>query len=407
MSAVIPGRFPSSAHAGREAAWRRRLRTLVLAAMSAVLGRVLYRLCLGAWPTPDEARLFAAGLRDRSTPLPPCCRAMLNVPAAQLQLSRVLLVDMLRRGAIVSPPVPGIRGAWQAQHALPVQSGNPMVFWQGPPIAFLHLEKTAGISLATLLTDMFHPAQIDPDPCRTLAPHVATPFAGRPPAAIRRYALIYGHYDLPSLRRLDAGRIVITMLRDPVERILSLYYYWRSIDLTVLPSGGSFPAVAMAHRCSLLEFLETDSPVVRDHIDNFYVRRLTGLYGTGAQADRVTDSPSLALSAALTGLRQIDFVGVTEEMAAGVAALGSFLGFTPPAVLPRANMAATNAATGGGVFHAVDRENLTPAHWRTLTRLTRLDAVVYRAACERWTQFGGTLPPRYGDRLAVRYPGAA
>jgi hypothetical protein len=372
-----------------------------------MLGRVLYRLCLGAWPNAAEARQFTAGLRDQSTPLPPCCRAMLTVPAAQIQLGRVLLLDMVRRGAIRPPELFDIGGAGPAPNVLPAQSGNPLTFWHGPPIAFLHLEKTAGVSLAKLLTDMFHPAQIDPDPHRTLPPHVAAPFAGRPANEIRRHALVYGHYDLPSLRRLDAGRIVITMLRNPVERILSLYYYWRSIDLARLRGSASYPAVEMAHRCGLLEFLGAASPVVRNHIDNFYVRRLTGQYGTDSHCDRVQDAPSLALSAALQGLRQVDFVGVTEEMEASVAALGAFLGFTPPSTIPRANMAATNAAMNGGVFRDVAREALTPAHWRHLARLTRLDAVVYRTACDRLKQFGGKVPARYGDRIVAFYPGAA
>jgi hypothetical protein len=370
------------------------MRALALAVSSPVLARALYRLCLGVWPNAAEARQFAAGLRDRTTKLPPCCRAMLTVPAAQVLLGRVLLTDMVRRGTLGPASSFESNGASQAQSIVPELSGNPLAFWHGPPIAFLHMEKTAGISLAKLLTDRFHPAQIDPDPHRTLPPHLFTPFAGRPAAAIRRHALLYGHYDLPSLRQLDAGRIIVTMLRDPVARILSLYYYWRSIDLSALRGSVSFPAVAMAHRCGLLEFLSADAPVLRDHIDNIYVRRLTGLYSADARSDRVTDAPNLALSAALKGLRKIDFVGVTEAMAPSVAALGAFLGFTPPAAIPRVNMAVTNAAAGG-VFRTVEREALTPAHWRHLARLTRLDAVVYRAACDRFTQFGGAISADY------------
>jgi len=41
----------------------------------------------------------------------------------------------------------------------------------------------------------------------------------RPPTAIRRPALVYGLYDLPSARQFDAGRLVVTMFRDPAARI--------------------------------------------------------------------------------------------------------------------------------------------------------------------------------------------
>jgi hypothetical protein len=399
MTVVVSNRrFLPSEPSSRKFAQRPRALGLAVAALLA--GRLLYRLCLGRWPSAAEAQLFTAGLRDRDTPLPPCCRAMLNVPAAQVQLARMLLLDMVQRG-VIAPAHPG------QPIALPTQSGNPLTFWRGPSIAFLHLEKTAGTTLSTVLTDQFHPAQIDPDPDRTAAPHMAAPFARRPASTIRRHALIYGHYDLPALKRLDAGRIVITMLREPASRILSLYYFWRSIDLDSVRGDVSFGAVAMAHRCSLLDFLRCDIPSVRDHIDNLYVRRLTGFYGTGNAIDRVAEAPNQALSLALQGLQRIDFVGVTEEMERSLAALGAFLGFARPDAIPRENAAATNAATAGGVFSPVPRETLTPAHRRHLSQLTQLDDVVYRAARERLALYGGQCRPLHGKELIAGYFGAA
>jgi hypothetical protein len=110
---------------------------------------------------------------------------------------------------------------------------------------------------------------------------------------------------------------------------------------------------------------------------------------------------------ALRGLRQIDFVGVTEEMALSVAGLGACLGFIPPATIPQENTASANATMANGVFRAVPREPLTPAHWRQLGRLSRLDAVLYRIACDRLATHGGVSPHRHADQLASDYPGAA
>ena len=405
MAATMPNPHCLPSLAPDAKGFGQRLRTLALAAVGPLAGRLLYRLCLGTWPSASDARLFTAGLRDRTTPLPPCCRALLYVPTAQVQLARLLLLDMVRRGAI--PPAESSPQAGPVPMAVPAHSGNPLNFWRGPPIAFLHLEKTAGVSLSTLLTAMFHPGQIDPDPHRTAAPHMVAPFAGRAMSAIRRHALVYGHYDLPALQRLDAGRVVITMLRDPTARILSLYYFWRSIDLDSVRDAVSFDAVAMAHRCNLLDFLRCDIPSVRDHIDNVYVRRLTGFYGTGSAVDRVTDTPNQALSLALRGLRRIDFVGVTEEMGRSIAALGAYLGFTPPELIPCENAAATNAAARSGVFRRIPHEALTAAHRLHLSQLTQLDDVVYRVARERLALYGGQCRPRYGNDLIAGYSGAA
>ena len=193
---------------------------------------------------------------------------------------------------------------------------------------------------------------------------------------------------------------MVTMLRDPAERILSLYYYWRSIELGAVPVSASHAAVRTAHRFGLLEFLETDDPVVRDHIDNLYVRRLTGWYATGARPDPVRHAPEAALSAALAGLRQFDFVGITEQMAASVSALGGVLGFQPPDTIPRENVTAANMASGG-VFRTVPHETLTPAHWRQLGRLTRLDSVIYRVACDRFEAHRGLGARRRSSSPAV------
>ena len=392
MLAALSPRGISHALGRTHAALLRIPRRLIRASAAPLLGRVLYRLCLGAWPSRPELQLFNQGLRDGQTPLPPCCRAMLNVPAARVQISRVVLLDMVRSGAIIPGDPFDHPVAAAGPATLPPQSGNPLSFWHGPPVAFLHLEKTGGVSLAKLLTDMFHPHQIDPDPRRTLAPHVAPPFAGRSLDGIRRHPLVFGHYDLPSLQRLDPNRTLVTMLRNPVERILSLYYYWRSIDLGAVPVSASHAAVRTAHRCGLLEFLETDDPAVRNHIDNLYVRRLTGGYATGARPDPVRQAPEAGLSAALAGLGQFDFVGITEQMGASVSALGDLLGFQPPDTIPQENVTAANMASGG-VFRAVPRETLTPAHWRQLGRLTRLDAVIYRVATDRFEVHRG-----YGAR---------
>lgn len=332
-------------------------------------GRLLYRVCLGHWPISGENQLFTIALADRSSPLPPIMRAMLRVPTGRVALGSAMMTDMAMRGRIAGAE-PG--------RAFPAQCGNPFAFWDGPPISFLHLEKTAGVSMTILLTGLFYPEQIDRDPYRTLAPHTSKPFAGRSLTKINRRGLVYGHYDLPALRQLTSDRVIVTLLRDPVRRLISLYYYWRNTDLSGLRDDASFAAVEMTHHCTLLEFLGSEALVVRNHIDNLYARRLTGFYGS-VHNDLLVDAPDRALSAALAGLNTIDFVGITEQMSESVEALGAYLGFAPPATIPWQN-----------TTEVVQHEPLTPAHWQHLTRLTRFDAIIYRAGLDRLAH-GGTI----------------
>lgn len=43
----------------------------------------------------------------------------------------------------------------------------------------------------------------------------------------RRYRVIYGHIGTAWNDVLGPGRKWMTILRDPVDRVLSQYYYWR------------------------------------------------------------------------------------------------------------------------------------------------------------------------------------
>lgn len=356
------------------------LRQASLAVTASLFAKPLFRLCLGRWPQPGELAAFRTGLCDQDIPLPPACRAILSAPDASLQISRLALLDMVRDKRIEVHNTLDIAGAVGGLF-VPPASGNPLNFWRGPPVAFLHIEKTAGSSLVNLLTDLFHPFQIDPDPQRTAAPHVVEPFADRPAAEIRRHPLIFGHYDLPSLRRLDPSRLIVTMLRDPASRILSSYYYWRSVHPDFVANTTGETTLRIAHRSTLLEFLHHPDPLLRNYLDNLYVRRLTGLYASQT-GDALEQAPEAALQTALDGLLGLDFVGITERLSHSVTALAARLGFTPPDELSSTNITETNHLNGArGTFRHVPRETLTDAHRERLAHLTRLDRIVYDTAC--------------------------
>ncbi len=123
-----------------------------------------------------------------------------------------------------------------------------------------------------MLSAQFHPLQIDADLRRAFPPHVLTPLPPFLLDRVRRCALVWGHYDVPSIRRLGADRFTFTLLREPKARIVSLYRYWRGQAALDLGWNGMNQPVLAAQRLSLAEFLATDDPWILDYIDNFYVR---------------------------------------------------------------------------------------------------------------------------------------
>ncbi len=350
------------------------VRRAVMSAISAVFGGGLFRLCLGRWPDAGERVLFKAGLCDGGTPMPALLRAMHAVPASRLQISRLLLFGLMRDGRLSPPPL--------EFGTMPIapQVGNPLSFWEGPKVSFLHLEKTAGTALANALTERFHPLQIDPDPHRTMPPHLRSAFPTPALGAIRDRKLVWGHYDLPSLLRLGSDRVIVTMLREPTARILSLYRYWRSVEPALLEPFGN-DGVKLAHRFDLVGFLRHEDPFLRDSIDNLYVRRLTGFYSSGS-ADRLAADPAGSLELARRALGRLAFVGVIERMEESLAGLSASLG-APLLELQADNISEANASARPGLFRPVEQATITPEIAIELDRLTSLDRVIYAECLAR------------------------
>ena len=342
--------------------------------VAGAVGRLVLRTMLGRWPDAAELVAFRAGLDAGSHGLPPLLRACAYVPAAGPLLSRSMLLSA-QRGSAADPTRPGRPAALAAAQMM----GDPLTIWRGPRLRFLHLEKTAGSSLINVLAAQFHPLQIDADPDRNYPPHERRPFPHASYAAQRDAALVWGHYDLPSLRRLDAGSEAFTLcvFREPGQRILSLYYYWRANQ------ADQAATVRCARETGLLAFLRTRDPLIVNYIDNLYVRRLTGLYATAA-ADPVAQTPDDALDAALACLSTLDFVGMSGRLDDSLALLGKRIGFTPPLHTPQVNVLARSERNSVLPYRPTPRETVTPEIAAELERLTRLDRVLYRQVEQRF-----------------------
>ena len=106
------------------------------------------------------------------------------------------------------------------------------------PVVFLHIPKTAGTTLKGVLSRAYegYPVAF----LRNYGGEIAA-FARRPAAERARYALAAGHVPWAG-RGLIPGARVITMLRDPVERFLSVYFYNRrapeSLHYKAINEGG-------------------------------------------------------------------------------------------------------------------------------------------------------------------------
>src|SRR5262245_43916521 len=87
---------------------------------------------------------------------------------------------------------------------------------------FLHIPKTAGTTFRTLLESRFRPEEVCPVYGRR-------ELAGLAPGALDSYRLFRGHlgFLLPAV--LGRPLTILTLLREPVSTVVSMYHFFRRL----------------------------------------------------------------------------------------------------------------------------------------------------------------------------------
>jgi Sulfotransferase family. len=178
-------------------------------------------------------------------------------------------------------------------------------------IAFLHVPKTAGTTLNSILSREYAPdecyeimmrgmAWIPPRAAILRRPLISLSKVFRLRTAVRtrrELRLVHGHFDLSIAKHLPGDTRFFTLLRDPVERAISHYYHYRRRAIDRLHP--------LAMRSTLKEWVGGCGIV---EMDNGQTRRLAG--EMNLPFGRVT--PAM-LERAISRLARFAVVGVTER----------------------------------------------------------------------------------------------
>jgi hypothetical protein len=87
---------------------------------------------------------------------------------------------------------------------------------------FAHIPKTAGMTLRSILIRQYRIGEIFP----LIEPHTFRQVMALPPQAKARYKLFQGHMSFGLHESLSQPSIYITMLRDPIQTVLSSYFFF-------------------------------------------------------------------------------------------------------------------------------------------------------------------------------------
>lgn len=103
-------------------------------------------------------------------------------------------------------------------------------------VLFLHIHKCGGTSLRHMLNTVYPiheqlPVPVKgetvlPHPYRTIDQHTSSYWQDAPQKDINRYALIMGHYDWRMVTRVQGEPLVLTMLRNPIDQLISQFQWF-------------------------------------------------------------------------------------------------------------------------------------------------------------------------------------
>jgi hypothetical protein len=201
-------------------------------------------------------------------------------------------------------------------------------------IVFLHIPKTAGQSVHAALVNAFGEEA-------TCPARVNTQLSAYSISALNRYQVFSGHFDWSMLDCIKGPKYVFTVLREPMDRILSFYFFLRDEAARLSPAEMATTQrqnMKAAATLSPIEYFTGGTPHLRrfidDHYDNFYAYYFAGrnFRSRGELAAKISRGEMTldeVMANALDNLAQLDGVFTVERIDKVFAMIRSMGGRSP------------------------------------------------------------------------------
>lgn len=263
---------------------------------------------------------------------------------------------------------------------------RPHILQGDETLCFLHIPKTAGLTLRSILDQHFALQEICPaDNWRSLR--------ALPPGQLSRYRLVRGHFPFGVGEHLPRRPVYATLLRDPVERVLSQYDYVRRDT-----SNG--PLHEMVRAMTLEEYLD-DEFLREETIHDIQTRYLAPATVMPDDIDVVAPVRHTGVVRAKTNLQQCAFVGLTERMHDSVRLLAYTFGWRRRRTFQTQNVALARPQRADVPARVIDK----------ILSCNTADQELYAFGCalfqERVDQMVDELLDRQQDHVPRQPPAAA
>jgi len=161
-------------------------------------------------------------------------------------------------------------------------------------IVSVHLPKTSGHAFAEALLQVYNIKEIFFD-----YPYQAEANLVRIENQIR---VIQGHFPATKYRNLFPNAKIITWLRNPIERLISHYFFWKSIPLE---EKNTSQRLLQENDLDLVQFSEL--PEMQNYITSFFIgeMKITDFYFVGIQSFFKEDLKELSVELGWPELKAI------------------------------------------------------------------------------------------------------
>jgi sulfotransferase famil protein len=236
---------------------------------------------------------------------------------------------------------------------------------------FLHIQKTAGSSIVRLARSEYGSNEVVShgdflEGCTVQDLDEIVNSKGREPEFFSNKTFVSGHFGYEYAKVLMPDRYSFTFLRDPVERILSYYYFCLTRD------PQQYEIYALTQKLTLDEFLELgfEHPGVKACIWNNQAWQLACGYGNSDGRGISSFSSEEILKLAVRHLKDFSYIGFTETFEEDRDNIFEDIGME----VPKKKIVA-NANPGRPIAKDLPYSTLN-----LLDELTRLDKVLYKKA---------------------------
>lgn len=240
-------------------------------------------------------------------------------------------------------------------------------------LVFLHIPKCGGTTLHNMLVEWYGQPNMHPERHNGLYYYSARDLASK--------TLFSGHYDYYSTQLVPGTPRLITFLRDPRSRLISLYHFHRShreelierFDLTL---------ARWANQYDIDEYFANEQVRTHPAINNSIARHLSNQPQLGRTAGD-TDAGDIPVEVlrdqAIANLATFDFVGLMEDYDASIARLTTILSKHAPEQIERARNFETLIENNPNMKR-IEKQTPTDKTHSLLDDLVREDETVYSFA---------------------------